>query len=395
MRTQVGIVGAGPSGLLLSRLLHNAGIESVVLERNTQAYVESRIRAGVLEQGSVDLLNAAGVGERMMREGLIHDGIEIAVDGRRQRIDMAALTGGSRVTVYGQTQIQKDLFKSRLDDGAAIVFEARPVSLHEVDSNRPTLRYVKDGAEHTLECDYIAGCDGFHGICRASIPAASMDLFERIYPFAWLGILADTRPVSDELIYASSARGFALFSMRSSNVSRLYIQCTPDEDLSEWSDDRIWTELQARLGPDSAASMQTGPSTDKSITPMRSFVAEPMRWGNLFLAGDAAHIVPPTGAKGLNLAVADVRILADAFAAYYGSGSSALLDGYSATCLQRVWKAQRFSWWMTSLLHRFPDRSAFDGRVQRAELDYVLSSEAGQKALAENYTGLPFDAIAV
>lgn len=394
MRTQVGIVGAGPSGLLLSQLLHNAGIESVVLERNTQAYVESRIRAGVLEQGSVDLLNDAGVGARMMREGLIHDGIEIAVDGRRQRIDMAALTGGSRVTVYGQTQIQKDLFKNRLDEGATIVFEAKPVSLHDVDSARPTLRYTKDGAEQSLECDYIAGCDGFHGICRASIPAADLDLFERVYPFAWLGILADTRPVSDELIYASSARGFALFSMRSSNVSRLYIQCTPDEDLSEWSDDRIWTELQARLGPDAAEGMETGPSTDKSITPMRSFVAEPMRWGNLFLAGDAAHIVPPTGAKGLNLAVADVRILADAFAAFYGSGTSDLLDSYSATCLQRVWKAQRFSWWMTSLLHRFPDRSAFDGRVQRAELDYVLSSEAGQQALAENYTGLPFNTAA-
>jgi len=390
MRTQVGIVGAGPSGLLLSQLLHNAGIESVILERNTQTYVESRIRAGVLEQGSVDLLNAAGVGDRMMREGLIHDGIEIAVNGRRQRIDMAALTGGSRVTVYGQTQIQKDLFKHRLGDGAEIVFEASPVSLHDVEGERPSLRYIKDDAEHTLQCDFIAGCDGFHGICRASIPADRLELFERVYPFAWLGILADTKPVSDELIYASTDRGFALFSMRSSKVSRLYIQCTPDEDLSEWSDDRIWTELAARLGPESAAALETGPSTDKSITPMRSFVAEPMRWGKLFLAGDAAHIVPPTGAKGLNLAIADVRVLADAFAAYYQSGANDLLDGYAATCLQRVWKAQRFSWWMTSLLHRFPDRSAFDGRVQRAELDYVLSSEAGQKALAENYTGLPF-----
>lgn len=391
MRTQVGIVGAGPSGLLLSQLLHNAGIDNIVLERNTREYVEGRIRAGVLEQGTVDLLNQAGVGDRMMQEGLVHDGIEIAIDGQRHRIDMNALTGGSCVTVYGQTQIQKDLFNNRLAEGAEIVFEARPVSLHDVESDRPRLKYLKDGAEQTIECDYIAGCDGFHGICRASIPADRLALFERVYPFAWLGILADTKPVSDELIYASSARGFALFSMRSSRISRLYIQCTPDEDLSEWSDDRIWTELQHRLGPEASAAMETGPSTEKSITPMRSFVAEPMRWGNLFLAGDAAHIVPPTGAKGLNLAVADVRVLSEAFTEFYGQGDSALLETYSETCLQRVWKAQRFSWWMTSLLHRFPDRSAFDGKVQRAELEYILSSEAGQKALAENYTGLPFN----
>jgi len=393
MKTQVGIVGAGPSGLLLSQLLHNAGIDSVVLERNTRAYVEGRIRAGVLEQGSVELLNQAGVGERMMREGLVHDGIEIAVDGKRHRIDLNALTGGSCVTVYGQTQIQKDLFDKRLSEGANIVFEASPVSLHDVESDQPTLRYIKDGAEHSVECDYIAGCDGFHGISRASIPAEKLNLFERVYPFAWLGILANTKPVSDELIYASSRRGFALFSMRSTKVSRLYIQCTPDEDLSEWSDDRIWTELAHRLGPDGASAMETGPSTEKSITPMRSFVAEPMRWGNLFLAGDAAHIVPPTGAKGLNLAVADVRVLAEALEARYQANNTTKLDAYSATCLQRVWKAQRFSWWMTSLLHRFPDRSAFDGKVQRAELDYVLSSTAGQRALAENYTGLPFNPV--
>ena len=390
LRTQVGIVGAGPAGLLLSQLLHNAGIDSVVLERHSRAYVEGRIRAGVLEQGTVDLLTAAGIGERLQREGLVHEGVEIALDGRRHRIDMKALTGGSCVTVYGQTQIQKDLFERRLGDNANIVLEAAPVSLHDVESDRPSLRYLRDGVEHRVDCDFIAGCDGFHGICRASIPADRLELFERVYPFAWLGILANTRPVSDELIYTSSPRGFALFSMRSTRVSRLYLQCTPDEDLNEWSDDRIWTELQRRLGPEASAGMETGPSTEKSIAPMRSFVAEPMRWGNLFLAGDAAHIVPPTGAKGLNLAVADVRVLAQAFDTYYRTGSADRLDAYSDTCLKRVWKAQRFSWWLTSLLHRFPDRSAFDGRVQRAELQYVLDSAAGQQTLAENYTGLPF-----
>ena len=389
-RTQVGIVGAGPAGLLLSQLLHNAGIESVVLERHTRAHVEGRIRAGVLEQGTVDLLTAAGVGERLQREGLIHEGVEIALDGRRHRIDMKALTGGSCVTVYGQTQIQKDLFERRLADNAAIVFEAAPVSLHNVESDRPSLRYIRDGAEHRVECDFIAGCDGFHGVSRASIPADRLTEFERIYPFAWLGILTDTKPVSDELIYVSSDRGYALFSMRAPRISRFYIQCSPDEDLNEWPDDRIWAELQCRLGAEASAGMETGPSTDKSVTPMRSFVAEPMRWGNLFLAGDAAHIVPPTGAKGLNLAVADVRILAEAFDDYYRAGSRSRLDAYSDTCLKRIWKAQRFSWWMTSLLHRFPDRSAFDDRVQRAELDYVLGSAAAQQSLAENYTGLPF-----
>ena len=390
IRTQVGIVGAGPAGLLLSQLLHNAGIESVVLERHTRTHVEGRIRAGVLEQGTVDLLTAAGVGERLQREGLVHEGVEIALDGRRHRIDMKALTGGSCVTVYGQTQIQKDLFDRRIADNAAIVFEAAPVSLHDVESDRPSLHYIRDGAEHRVECDFIAGCDGFHGVSRASIPADRLTLFERIYPFAWLGILADTKPVSDELIYVSSPRGYALFSMRAPRVSRFYIQCSPDEDLNEWPDDRIWTELQRRLGAEASAGLETGPSTDKSVTPMRSFVAEPMRWGNLFLAGDAAHIVPPTGAKGLNLAVADVRILAEAFDAYYRAGSRGRLDAYSDTCLTRIWKAQRFSWWMTSLLHRFPDRSAFDGRVQRAELDYVLGSTAAQQTLAENYAGLPF-----
>ena len=389
-RTQVGIVGAGPAGLLLSQLLHNAGIESVVLERHSRAYVEGRIRAGVLEQGTVDLLTDAGVGERLHREGLVHEGVEIALDGRRHRIDMKALTGGKCVTVYGQTRIQKDLFERRLADNAAIVLEAASVSLHDVESDRPSLRYVRDGAGHRVDCDFIAGCDGFHGVSRASIPADRLETFERVYPFAWLGILADTKPVSDELVYVSSPRGYALFSMRAPRVSRLYLQCAPDEDLSEWSDDRIWTELQLRLGAEASADLETGPSTDKSITPLRSFVAEPMRWGNLFLAGDAAHIVPPTAAKGLNLAVADVRVLAEAFDAFYRTGRRDRLDAYSDICLRRIWKAQRFAWWMTSLLHLFPDRSAFDSRVQRAELDYILGSAAGQQTLAENYTGLPF-----
>ncbi|MYK57703.1 MAG: 4-hydroxybenzoate 3-monooxygenase [Rhodospirillaceae bacterium] len=390
MRTQVGIVGSGPAGLLLSQLLHNAGVESVVLERHSRAYVEGRIRAGVLEQGTVDLLTAAGVGERLQREGLVHGGVEIAVDGRRHRIDMKALTGGSCVTVYGQTQIQKDLFAKRLAENASIVFEAAPVSLHDVESDRPSLRYVHDGAEHRVDCDFIAGCDGFHGVSRASIPADRLETFEQVYPFSWLGILADTRPVSDELIYTCSARGFALFSMRAPRVIRHHLHWRPVEDHTVWAPDRIWAELQRRLGPEASDGMETGPSTDKSIASLRSFVAEPIRWGNLFLAGDAAHIVPPTAAKGLNLAVADVRVLAEAFDAFYRTGRRDRLDAYSDTCLRRIWKAQRFAWWMTSLLHRYPDRSAFDSRVQRAELDYILGSAAGQQTLAENYTGLPF-----
>ena len=391
MRTQVGIVGAGPSGLLLSQLLYLEGIDSVILERRSREYVEGRIRAGVLEQGTVDLLTEARVGARMLREGLVHDGIELSVDGMRYRIDFGALTGGKAVTVYGQTEVTKDLNKARLEAGAQIVFEAQDVSLHDLESERPVLRYRKDGRDQEVTCDFVAGCDGFHGVSRQSIPVSTLKTFERVYPFAWLGILARTRPVSEELIYCHHVRGFALFSMRSREISRLYIQCAPDEEIDEWSDDRIWEELRLRLGGDAADALETGPSIEKSITPMRSFVAEPMRHGRLLLAGDAAHIVPPTGAKGLNLAAADVRILSRALTAFIKSGAAHRLERYSETCLRRIWKAQRFSWWMTSMLHRFPEGSQFDHQVQRAELDYVTSSAAAATTLAENYVGLPFD----
>ncbi len=390
MRTQVGIVGAGPSGLLLSQLLHLAGIESVVLERRSRGYVEGRIRAGVLEQGTVELLDQAGVGERLHREGLIHGGIELAFGGRRHRIDFEDLTGGKAVTVYGQTEVTKDLNRAREAAGGDIVFEAEDVTLHDFDGDSPRLGYRKDGTEHELRCDFIAGCDGFHGVSRRSVPAAALSTFERVYPFAWLGILADTKPVSEELIYARHERGFALFSMRSPTRSRLYIQCSPDEQLDDWPDERIWDELRSRLDAEAAARLESGPAIEKSVTPMRSFVAEPMRFGRLFLAGDAAHIVPPTGAKGLNLAAADVRYLSRALIAHFNEGRDDLLDAYSETCLRRIWKAQRFSWWMTSLLHRFPEESGFGGRVQLAELDYVTSSRAAATALAENYVGLPF-----
>jgi p-hydroxybenzoate 3-monooxygenase len=390
-RTQVGIVGAGPSGLLLSQLLHLEGIESVIVERRSRERVEGRIRAGVLEQGTVDLLVEAQVGERMRREGLVHGGVELSVDGVRHRIDFRDLTGGKAVTVYGQTEITKDLNEARLGAGGQIHFEALDVSLHDFGGARPKVRFRKDGREHTIECDFVAGCDGFHGVCRQSVPESEIEIFERVYPFGWLGILAETPPVSDELIYVRHERGFALFSMRSKNRSRLYIQCAPDENLDEWPDDRIWHELRLRLGGDAAERLQTGPSIEKSVTPMRSFVAEPMRFGRLFLAGDAAHIVPPTGAKGLNLAAADVRALSRALIDHYATGRTEQLDTYSERCLRRVWKTQRFSWWMTSLLHRFPEGVAFDGRLQLAELSYVTSSRAGATTLAENYVGLPFE----
>jgi len=389
-RTQIGIVGAGPSGMLLSQLLHLEGIESVVLERRSREYVEGRIRAGVLEQGTVDLLEEAQVGERMQREGLVHGGVEVSVDGRRHRIDFRELTGGKAVTVYGQTEIQKDLDEARIGAGG-IHFDALDVSILGFDGERPRIRYVKDGREETLECDFIAGCDGYHGVCRQSAPPNVLRTFERVYPFGWLGILSDTRPVSDELIYVRHERGFALFSMRSMTRSRLYLQCAPDENLEDWPDERIWDELKLRLGGDAAEKLQTGPSLEKSVTPMRSFVAEPMRFGRLFLAGDAAHIVPPTGAKGLNLAAADVRALSRAFVEYYRTGRADQLDSYSDRCLRRVWKTQRFSWWMTSLLHRFPGGDGFDHRLQLAELGYLTSSRAAATALAENYVGLPFE----
>ena len=390
MRTQVGIVGAGPAGLLLSQLLHLQGIGTVILERRSREYVEGRIRAGVLEQGTVDLLDAAKVGERMHQVGLVHDGIELSFGGTRHRIDFRALTGKG-VTVYGQTEVTRDLINARLAAGGQIVFEAQDVSVHGFDGDRPKIRFRKDGRARELKCDFIGGCDGFHGICRASVPQDALTVYERVYPFAWLGILAEAPPVSDELIYCHHERGFALFSMRSPSLSRLYIQCAPDEHPDEWPDERIWDELRLRLGGDAAEALESGPSLEKGVTPMRSFVAQPMRFGRLCLAGDAAHIVPPTGAKGLNLAVADVHVLARALTEFYASGRIDLIEAYSDTCLSRVWKAQRFSWWMTSMLHRFPGRNPFDDQLQLAELDYVTNSIAAATALAENYVGLPLD----
>jgi p-hydroxybenzoate 3-monooxygenase len=390
MRTQVGIVGAGPAGLLLSQLLHLAGIESVIFERRSREYVEGRIRAGVLEQGTVDLLDEAQVGARMHQVGLVHEGIELSFGGTRHRIDFRALTGKA-VTVYGQTEVTKDLINARLAAGGKIMFEAEDVTVHDFEGDRPKIRFRQDGKAQELACDFIGGCDGFHGVCRTRVPQDGLTVYERTYPFAWLGILAETPPVSDELIYCHHERGFALFSMRSPTLSRLYIQCAPDERLDEWPDERIFDELRLRLGGDLADALQPAPSLEKSITPMRSFVAAPMRFGRLFLAGDAAHIVPPTGAKGLNLAAADVSVLARALAAFYASGRTDLIEAYSETCLRRIWKAQRFSWWMTSMLHRFPGRDPFDDRLQLAELDYVTGSTAAATALAENYVGLPLD----
>jgi p-hydroxybenzoate 3-monooxygenase len=390
MRTQVGIVGGGPSGLLLARLLGLAGIETVVLERRTPEYLRARVRAGLLEQGTVDLLTEAGVGERLARERLIHEGVELAFDGRRHRIDLRALSG-KVVTIYGQAEIQKDLMDAHAAAGTNVVYEAEDVSLHGIASDAPSLRYRKDDRTHEIACDFIAGCDGFHGVSRQAIPQEVIRIYERVYPFGWLGILADTRPVNHELIYANSERGFALCTMRSMTRSRYYLQVPVEEEAEDWSDDRFWTELKRRIPADAASSIETGPSIEKSVAQLRSFVAEPMRHGRLFLAGDAAHIVPPTGAKGLNLAAADVRFLSEALAAYYRKGRSDLLEGYSARCLQRVWKAQRFSWWLTGLMHRFPEASGFERRAQSAELAYLAASTAAQTTLAENYVGLPLE----
>jgi p-hydroxybenzoate 3-monooxygenase len=390
-RTQVGIVGAGPAGLLLGHLLHLQGIDSVILEARSRAYIEERVRAGVVEQGAADLLRAAGLGERMDREGLVHKGIEIRFNGEGHRIDLFGLSGGKAVTVYGQHELVKDMVAARLATGRPLVFEAGDVTPADFDGPRPRLLYSKDGETHELHCDVIAGCDGFHGICRAAIPQALLTLYERVYPFAWLGILVEAPPVSDELIYAHHEDGFALYSMRSHAISRLYIQVAPDEDIANWPDRRIWDALHTRLQDKAGHGANEGPVLQKGITGMRSFVCEPMRHGRLFLAGDAAHIVPPTGAKGMNLAIADIRRLAQAFTAFYGEGSQTLLDSYSASCLRRIWKAQRFSWWMTSMLHRWADASPFDRRRQLAELDYVTSSQAAGMTLAENYVGLPFD----
>jgi p-hydroxybenzoate 3-monooxygenase len=390
MRTQVGIVGAGPAGLLLARLLRLAGIDCVVLERRSPEYLRARIRAGLLEQGTVDILAEAGLGTRLLRERLIHDGVELAFNGRRHRIDLKGLTGKA-VTIYGQAEVQKDLMDAHLAMGTEVVYEAEDVSLHGLATERPWLRYHKDGKVYEAQCDFIAGCDGSHGVSRQAIPQDVLRIFERVYPFGWLGILSDTPPVNPELIYCSHERGFALCTMRSETRSRHYLQVPADEEVADWSDDRFWSELSRRLPPDAAAGLVTGPRLEMSVAPLRSFVAEPMRYGRLFLAGDAAHIVPPTGAKGLNLAATDVRFLAEAIAAYYRSGYTDLLDGYSARCLARVWKVQRFSWWMTSLTHRFPEASGFEKRVQAAELAYLAGSVAAQTTLAENYVGLPIE----
>jgi p-hydroxybenzoate 3-monooxygenase len=390
MRTQIGIVGAGPAGLFLSHLLHLQGIESIVLETRSRRYIEERVRAGVLEQGTVDLFNETGVGERMRREGLIHHGFELRFNRRGHRIDMFELTGGRCITVYGQQEVIKDLVKTRLDAGAQIIFDVEDVSIHDFDSAKPAIRFRKDGAEQKMDCDFIAGCDGFHGICRPSIPAGVLSFYERGYPFAWLGILAETAPSSHELIYANHERGFALHSMRSPTMTRLYLQCATDDLLDQWSDARIWEELSARFEMDGFA-LREGPILQKGVTPMRSFVTEPMQYGRLFLAGDAAHIVPPTGAKGMNLAIADVRLLARALSKYYAHGDDTELARYSRACLWRVWQAQYFSYFMTTMLHRAHVGDAFDYRRQLAELDNVTRSRSAAKNLAENYSGLPFD----
>ena len=389
-QTQVAIVGAGPAGLMLSHLLHLSGIDSVVLETRTRQYCEERIRAGVLEHGSVQMLRNAGVAERLDREGMQHDGIEIGVNGRLHRIPFKELTG-KNITVYGQHEVVKDLIARRLADLGDVRFECGKVSLHNIDSPHPVVRCAREAEEEEICCDVVAGCDGFHGACRPSIPEGILTFYDRTYPFAWLGILAEAPPVRDELVYMHHERGFALYSMRSPSITRLYLQCRPDENIDGWSDDRIWSELQLRLGCSDGWHPQEGRVLQKGITGMRSFVVEPMQHGNLYLAGDAAHIVPPTGAKGMNLAMADVFVLARVLRAYYKDNSRSGLDAYSVICLRRVWKAQRFSWWMTSLLHRFDDASLFDRRRQLAELDYLTSSHAAAASLAENYVGLPME----
>lgn len=385
-------MGAGPAGLVLSHLLYLHGIDSVVVENRSRQYVEERVRAGVLEQGTVDLLTEMGVGERLKREGLVHYGVELRFGGHGHRIDFKDLTGGKGITIYAQHEVLKDLNNARVTTGGQIFFEAENVAVRDFDGNAPKIlfRSKKDEKDIELQCDFVAGCDGFHGICRPAIPASALSMYDRTYPFGWLGILAETPPASDELIYAYHERGFALLSMRSPQISRLYIQCAPDEDIASWPDEKIWQELHLRLAAENFA-LKEGAVIQKGVTGMRSFVVEPMRYKRLFLAGDSAHIVPPTGAKGLNLAVADVRMLARGFDQFYKHGKPDLLDRYSEICLRRVWKVQRFSWWMTSMLHRFPEENPFDQRRQLAELDYVTGSRAASQSLAENYVGLPFD----
>lgn len=389
IRTQVGIVGAGPAGLVLSQLLYRQGIDSVVLEARSRQHCEQRVRAGVLEQGTVELLTEMGVGERMKREGLVHNGVEIRFHGRGHRIDFKDLTGRS-IMIYAQQEVVKDLIAARLEAGARVFFETEDVSVHDFDSAEPKIRFRDHGEPSEIHCDFIAGCDGFHGVCRPSI-ADALTLHERVFPFAWLGILAAAPPSSEELIYCYHERGFALHSMRTPEITRLYLQCAPDEDLAHWPDERIWEELQRRLSTRDGGKLTEGPVLQKGVTGMRSFVAEPMQYGRLYLAGDAAHIVPPTGAKGLNLAVADVRILAQAMAEFYRSGSMQLLDRYSERCLRRVWLVQRFSLWMTATLHRFPGGDKFEEHRQLAQLDYLTSSRAAAQTFAENYVGLPMN----
>lgn len=388
MHVPVVIIGSGPAGLLLSHLLHVQGIDSVILERKSRDYVEGRIRAGVLEMGTVDLMKRVGVDARMNKEGIIHGGIYIIVNGKRTHVNMEELTGGSTVMIYGQTEVTKDLIAARLAHGGEIVFEAEDVSLHDIDGDAPRVRYVKDGNEVELRCDYIAACDGFHGVGRKTLPGVQE--FEKVYPFGWLGVLAHAKPVADELIYAKHDRGFALCSMRSETVVRHYVQVPSTDKIEDWSDDRFWAELRTRLGEEDAELVNEGEVFEKSIAPLRSFVAEPMQHGRLFLAGDAAHIVPPTGAKGLNLAASDVHYLSEALIAKYKKNREDLLATYSDTALARVWKAERFSWWMTSMLHTFGDQNEFDGRIRDAELQYILSSKAGLTNLSENYVGLPY-----
>jgi p-hydroxybenzoate 3-monooxygenase len=389
--TQVAIVGAGPAGLLLSHLLHRQGIESIIVENRSREYVEQRVRAGVLEQGTMDLLIESGVGERMQREGLLHHGFELRFGGRSHRIDLAELTGHA-IRVYGQQEVVKDLIKARLEASGQILFEVQDVKLHNVESAAPTITCQQNGEAINIRCNFIAGCDGFHGVSRQTIPAALQKNFERVYPFAWLGILAQAAPSAEELVYAYHERGFALYSMRSPQVTRLYLQVPPDEKMDNWPDEKIWQELHTRLECAGEWKLNQGPLIEKGITPMRSFVCETMRHGNLFLAGDAAHIVPPTGAKGMNLAVADVNLLAQALTQYFKTKQSTLLDSYTETALKRIWRAEHFSWWMTSMLHRFPGDDLFQQRLQISQLDYVVSSRSAATSLAENYVGLPMHA---
>lgn len=389
MRTQVVIVGAGPSGLLLGQLLFKAGVDAIILERQSPEYVLSRIRAGVLEQVTLDVLAQAGVDQRLKKEGLVHTGFDLLFKSERHRIDLESLTGGQKVMVYGQTEVTRDLMDARQAAGLTTIYETNDVAIHDFDSDHPSVSYEKDGQRHTITCDFIAGCDGFHGVCRASVPSKSIQEFEKVYPFGWLGVLSDTPPVHEELIYVNSTRGFALCSQRSTTRSRYYLQVPLTDKVEAWSDDAFWQELRLRLDPEAREHLVTGPSIEKSIAPLRSFVTEPMRFGTLFLAGDAAHIVPPTGAKGLNLAATDVKYLSDALIEACVEKSHAGIDHYSTRCLARIWRAERFSWWFTSLMHHFPDQGEMGQKLQEAELNYLIHSEAGSRTMAENYVGLP------